>query len=251
MPPVGLAVWVRPEQHAALLTAVDARLGRGEPTAALTDVRVELDAAPIRSRWFQSGSAADLRRIAGWGTNAVEMRVSPAERTELLACDLDPAVRRAVEGPPDPAPPLDPADREPEPSSSWSGEPVALLAEHDGELAWTVGVPDNGHVLASQPPSDDDAVWTAAWQAAGRLEVKVEELAGARRLVTPADPALATAALARTDLRSLPADSALVLRLPDVAVIAPARLATRIALHAYPVRVRVVHPATLPPYPLR
>jgi hypothetical protein len=248
---VGLAVWVRPEQHAALLAAVDARIGRGKPAAPLADVRVELDAAPIRSRWFQSGSAVGLRRIAGWGVNAVEMRVSPTERAELLACDLDPEMRRAVEGPPDPSPPLDHADREPAQTSWWSGEPVALLTEHNGELAWTVGVSEGGHVLASQPPPEDDAVWTAAWQAAGRLEVKVEELAGARRLVTPADPALATAALARTDLRSLPADSALVLRLPDVAVIAPVRVAARIALHAYPVRVRVVHPATLPPYPLR
>lgn len=214
-------------------------------------MRVELDAAPIRSRWFESRSAAGLRRIAGWGGDAVEMRLNAAERAALLACDLDPSVRRAVEGPPDPAPPIDPADAvAADAPSGSSGEPVALLAELDGELTWTVGVAEGGHVLASQPPPDDDRIWTAAWQAAGRLEVTVEELAGARRLVTPAEPALATAALARTDLRSMPADSALVLRLPDVVAIASTRLATRIALHTYPVLVRVVHPATLPAFPL-
>lgn len=180
------------------------------------------------------------------------LRVNQEERHALLDCDLSPALRRAIVGPADPAPPRPPArhDAKTPVVPGSSGEPVALLTEQSGTLTWTVGVAEHGSVLASQPPPDDDTVWAAAWHAAGRLPVVVDELAGARRLTTPTEPALATAALARTDLRELPVDSALVLSLPQVVVVAPPLLASRVALHAYPARVHVLTAAALPPYPL-
>ena len=250
-PAVGLAVWVASAEHAELVAAVDKRLEAGPGSATLGDVRLELDAAAVRSRWFDPPQAATLRRIAGMSPDAVALRLAPAERQALLdECDLSPAVRRTVVGPPAPLPPTSARRPPAEPSSrGCGGEPVALLTEQGGALTWMVGVAEEGGVLAWHA-SANEPIWTAAWQASGRLPVEVDEVAGARRLVTPCDPKLATAALARADLRDIAADTALLLSLPQTVVLAPALLAGRVALHAYPTPVRLLPVADLPPFPL-
>jgi len=229
--------------------AAQQTVDRAEAPAALRTALTELDAAAIRSRWFDHPAADRFRRIAGHTPDAMTLRLTDSEHAALVACDpgligplLDDdtqSARPAAAAPGRKAPMI---ELPPGPAG-----PVVVL-DHDGiNLRWAVAEYDGTTVSIAQPPLTA-GIWTVACETTRHEVVDVEAQDAARRLVAKSHPALSTLALARPDLRPTAGETVL-LRLPDVVVIAPTDIASRVAAYAAPIPVHSIPAEALPTEP--
>lgn len=227
--------------------AAQRTLDRPDPPQVLRDALLELDAAAVRSRWFDHPVAGSFRRIAGHLPDAVPLRLTDAEHDALVACDpalvgplLDDDTRPA-------RPVAEKRPQEPITLPSRPAGPVVVL-DHDGiTLRWAVAEYDGAAVSVDQP-SAAAGIWTQACENTRHELIDVELQDTARRLVANAHPALSTLALARPDFRPGAGESVL-LRLPDIVVVAPTALAVRVVAYAAPTPVLSVPASALPTEP--
>jgi hypothetical protein len=248
-PPPALAYWLEAEAHAAVRAAAQQAIDHADTTPSLSTALTELDAAAVRSRWFDHPAAETYRRVAGHTPGAVTLRLTNSEHAALVACDP------ALIGPllDDDTQPVRPAAAAPgrhDPMIELAPGPAGpvVVLDHDGiNLRWAVAEYDGTTVSITQPPPTA-GIWTLACETTRHEVVDIETQDSARRLVAKAHPALSTLALARPDLRPA-ADETVLLRLPDVVVIAPADIATRVAAYAAPIPVESIPAESLPTEP--
>lgn len=248
-PPPALAYWLPAEAWSVVRATAQRTLDAPGAPPALRAAVTELDAAAIRSRWFDHPAAATFRRVAGHDPDAVTVRLTAAERDALIACDpqlVTPLLeddtrptRPAAAGQNDRTEPTAPP---PQPTG-----PVIVLDDSAGNLRWAVAEFD-GITITVGTPSPVASIWTRAREVTQREAVDVDAVAGARRLVAHAHPGLSTLALARPEYRPAPGETVL-LRLPDTVVIAPGSIASRVAAYAAPIPVTSVPAEQLPVQP--
>ncbi|HEX8002729.1 MAG TPA: hypothetical protein VF519_08540 [Mycobacteriales bacterium] len=229
--------------------AAQQALSRAEGSPALRSALLELDAAVIRSRWFDHPAADTFRRIAGHTPAVAALRLTDSEHAALVACDPD-VVGPLLDDDTQPARPTAAAavsSHEPIELPPGPAGPVIVLDHYDTEFGWAVAEYD-GITVSIGRPSRAAAIWTVACETTRHEVVDVQAQDAARRLVAKAHPALSTLALARPDLRPAPGEVVL-LRLPDVVVIAPADLAARVAAYVAPVPVESISAEELPTAP--
>ena len=249
-PPPALAYWLPAEVWTAVRAAAQRTLDAPGASPALRAALTELDAAAIRSRWFDHPAAATFRRVAGHDPNAVTVRLTAAERDALIGCDPD-LVTPLLEDDTRPTRPAAAARNDQRevtaPAPPRPAGPVIVLDDTTGNLRWAVAEFD-GITITVGTPSPAATIWTRACEATQREAIDVDAVAGGRRLVAHAHPGLSTLALARPEYRPAAGETVL-LRLPDTVVIAPGSIASRVAAYAAPIPVTSVPAEQLPVQP--
>lgn len=243
-PPPALAYWLSAEALTAVRAVALRAASAADAPAALRAAVLELDAAAVRSRWFDHPAGESFRRVAGHDPDAVALRLTDAEHAALLACNpelvgplLEDDTRRA-------RPTAVAATAQP---SIRPAGPVVIL-DFDGiNLTWAVAEFDGVTVHVGRP-SPGAGIWTRACEETRVELVDVEIIDSARRFVARAHPALSSLALARPDCRPHPGE-AVLLRLPDTVVVARADVSARIVLYAAPTQVLSVAAEALPAEP--
>lgn len=248
-PPPALAYWLSADDLRTVRAAAQ-RAAASAATPALLDALTELDAAEIRSRWFDHPSAPTFRHVAGHGADAVALRLTNTEHHALADADvavadlLDNDTRSAG-----PRPVKAPASTSGGASTkpSRAAGPVVVLECDSGGLAWAVAEFD-GQVVHVSRPAPGAAPWDVAYHESLAELVDVVNVAAARRLIARTHPSLSSLALARADLRPA-AGEVVLLHLPDVVVLAPAAVAARVAAYAAPVPVVALRAEAVPGLP--
>lgn len=247
--PPALAYWLPAEAWTVVRATAQRTLDAPDAPPALRAALTELDAAAIRSRWFDHPAAASFRRVAGHDPDAVTVRLTAAERDALIACDR-PLVTPLLEDDTRPARPAAADGNGPTgvvaPPPQPVG-PVIVLDDRAGNLRWAVAEFD-GITITVGTPSPVAAIWARACEVTQREVIDIDAVAGARRLVAHAHLGLSSLALARSEYRPAPGETVL-LRLPDTVVIAPDPIASRVAAYAAPVPVTALAAEALPAQP--
>lgn len=246
-PPPALAYWLSDDARIVVRAAARQVVDTTGVTSALRAAVTELDAAAIRSRWFDHAAAESFRRIAGHDPHAVALRLTNDERAALVACDPG-LVAPLLDDDTRPARPVavERTTRQPIDLPSPTG-PVVVL-DHDGiSLTWAVAEFDGATVRVGRP-SPGARIWARACEQTKVEPVDVEVVDASRRLTARAHPALSTLALARPDFRPGSGESVL-LRLPDVVVVTPTAVAARVVTYAAPTPVLSIAAEGLPAEP--